>query len=306
MKKILGLLLLVTTAYISPTISQATALEQKIHIRDSHGKWTFDAPPKRIAVINWTLTEQLLELNVSPIAIADFEGFRKMSPQTSLPANSEKILDLGSRFSPSLEELKETKPDLILIGYSQRDLLRPLSNIAPVMYFNNFSRRYQNEKKADERFLILAKLFQKTEFAKLKLDDRNKKISHIKAEINTLFNGSLPTLTIASSQKKSFWVFLENSIPFAVAKQLGFDSNFSEKVTKFGTHKINQEDIFSQNGCVFLINNDKPSSANKKVFARHSCSSTMENTNTYGGAMSQLYIASAILNAFKKISAIAS
>ncbi len=292
-RAIIGLFFIISYANVIATDTNGQT--EEIHIRDSHGKWVFKAPPKRIAVINWTLTEQLLELNVSPVAIADFQGFKATSPQTALPNVDDQIIDLGSRFAPDLAALRGANPDLILIGYSQRDLLRPLANIAPVMYFNNFSRRYQNDEKADERFLILAKLFKKTAYAQQKLNNRDEKLHKIKKNIDTYFDSNLPQLTIASIQKDKPWVFLENSMPFAVSKQLGFSSHLSQKATKFGTHSSSFKDLFSQNGCVFFINNDTDNDLAKAIPNTPPCTVQLNKTNTYGGAMSRLYIAESIL-----------
>jgi len=117
---------------INPLFSLTSSTTKTINIRDSHGKWSFEKPPERIAVINWTLTEQLLELDFKPVAVADIPGFEKAAPDTTIP---EGITDIGSRFAPHLDKLKETKPDLIIIGYSQRDLLRPLSNTKRINAF---------------------------------------------------------------------------------------------------------------------------------------------------------------------------
>jgi iron complex transport system substrate-binding protein len=280
----------------SLSIHAKTEKNKTIRITDSHGKWAFKEPPKRIAVINWTLTEQLLELGVTPVAIADIEGFKKASPQTKFPSASTKVIDLKSRFSPNLTKLKESNPDLIIIGYSQRDLMRPLSNIASVMYFNNFSRRFNNAKKADERFLVLAKLFNKTSFAIEKLNNRDTQIIDIKESLANIFENTFPILNIATIGKRDAWVFLENSIPFSVANRLGFRSELSEKPTKLGTHKVPFNEFKTLEGCSLLINNSAkpPTNLSNKI-----CSHTLNTTNTYGGAMSQLYLADEILEAFK-------
>jgi len=272
---------------------------EKIEITDSHGKWVFDAPPKRIAIINWTLSEQILELGVTPVAIADLAGFKQTAPQTKVASN---IVDLGSRFTPNLNQLRKLSPELIIIGYSQRDLLRPLSNIAPVMYFNNFSRRYDNAKKADERFITLAKLFGKTDFAIKVLHDREQEINNIASSLNTQFNGNLPKLTIASIKKGDAWLFLNNSIPFSVANRLGFKpSPIEKKPSKLGTHKISLKELSALEGCVLLLNSThdlkavKPESTTVK---KTQCWQTLQTTNAYGGRQSQLYLAQAIKQSF--------
>ena len=273
----------------------------KISLTDSHGKWTFAAPPQRVAIINWTLTEQILELGVKPVAIADIRGFQQTAPQTAVPDGIE---DIGSRFAPSLKKLAQAEPELIIIGYSQRDLLRPLSNIAPVMYFNNFSRRYDNLKKADERFLVLAKLFDKTDHAKAKLHSRDQNIKTLKARLQQHFQQQLPAITIASPQGSDAWVFLENSMPYAVAQELGFTAELSEKPTKLGAHKRRQQQLHTLDGCILWLNQaseEKPNQTQpqaEQLGKKNKCHHTLTRTHAYGGAMSRLYLAQAISSAF--------
>ena len=270
--------------------------DNKIRIRDSHGKWAFDAPPERIAVINWTVTEQLLELGIAPIAIADKAGFKTTAPQTLFSSEQDQAIDLGSRFTPDLKQLKALKPELILIGYSQRDLLRPLSNIAPVMYFNNFSRRNNNAEKADERFLTLAKLFNKTEFAKQKLVKRDIQINLLKEQLSLNLTEKY-IFTVASLKQNEIWAYSKNSLPEAVLIKLGLTPELDDKPTKLGTRKLKNKEINQLQGCFIFINNTN----NKhKTAENHHCSYHAATTNTFGGAMSQLYLAESIANSLMK------
>ena len=288
--------ILCVVGLIATAIHLPTLADNKIRIRDSHGKWAFDAPPERIAVINWTVTEQLLELGIAPIAIADKAGFKTTAPQTLFSSEQDQAIDLGSRFTPDLKQLKALKPELILIGYSQRDLLRPLSNIAPVMYFNNFSRRNNNAEKADERFLTLAKLFNKTEFAKQKLVKRDIQINLLKEQLSLNLTEKY-IFTVASLKQNEIWAYSKNSLPEAVLIKLGLTPELDDKPTKLGTRKLKNKEINQLQGCFIFINNTN----NKhKTAENHHCSYHAATTNTFGGAMSQLYLAESIANSLMK------
>ena len=83
----------------------------------------------RIAVIDWGLTETLLGLGVTPIAVAQTEGYRRWVQAPELPAG---VVDLGLRIEPNLELLSQLKPDMILIT-PQFAASRPqLERVAPV------------------------------------------------------------------------------------------------------------------------------------------------------------------------------
>jgi len=281
---------LVVFCLITIAINLPALADNKIRIRDSHGKWAFDAPPQRIAVINWTVSEQLLELGIEPIAIADKAGFKTNSPQTLFSLEQDKAIDLGSRFTPDLKQLKALKPELIIIGYSQRDLLRPLSNIAPVMYFNNFSRRNNNAEKADEHFLTLAKLFNKTEFATQKLAERDVQINLLKEKLSLNLTKK-QLFTVASIKQNEVWAYSNNSLPEAVLMKLGLKPELDDKPTKLGTRKLKNKEINQLQGCFIFINN---TNIKHKAAENHYCNYHAATTNTFGGAMSQLYLAESI------------
>ncbi|SIQ48367.1 ABC transporter substrate-binding protein [Aquipseudomonas alcaligenes] len=88
-----------------------------------------DVYQPRIAVIDWGLTETLLGLGVTPIAVAQTEGYRRWVQAPELPTS---VVDLGLRVEPNLELLSQLKPDMILIT-PQFAASRPqLERIAPV------------------------------------------------------------------------------------------------------------------------------------------------------------------------------
>ncbi|MDX5372464.1 MAG: ABC transporter substrate-binding protein [Pseudomonadaceae bacterium] len=85
--------------------------------------------PPRIAVIDWGLTETLLGLGVTPIAVAQTEGYRRWVMQPELPAS---VIDLGLRIEPNLELLSQLRPELILITPQFEASRAQLERIAPV------------------------------------------------------------------------------------------------------------------------------------------------------------------------------
>lgn len=75
-------------------------------------------PPRRIAVINWDLTQTLLALGIEPVAIASAGDYRKWVASPPLPPDA---VDVGRRIEPNLDILAATDPDLIVMsGYYNR------------------------------------------------------------------------------------------------------------------------------------------------------------------------------------------
>ena len=95
------------------------------------GSLSLHADPRtpRIAVIDWGLTETLLGLGITPLAVAQTEGYRRWVMQPELPAS---VVDLGLRVEPNLELLSQLKPELILITPQFESSRAQLERIAPV------------------------------------------------------------------------------------------------------------------------------------------------------------------------------
>lgn len=312
---------LVTTAD-SPT---------QIEITDSHGKYRFSEPPKRVVVLNWALAEQLLELGIEPVGMADIDGFSKHASKPLIPTSTEGV---GKRLKPDLLKIKELQPDVILIGYSQRPLIKSLSNIGTVIYFKNFGKRYNNYQKSRERFLELAKLFDKTNDAEsrlLKLDDE---LASLKASLQSHFNQELPSIlfTVSDSDKKrntsreqnhsstlprSTWAFGLNSMPYYAANELGLKVVDVGETDKFGVVRlessalnkwrtVNNSDHASstasnnQRVCNLefssLVNNNSRSTSIDTPTASQ-CILDLSYQNGFGGTVSVLYLATAIHDA---------
>ena len=236
----------------------------EIQIKDSHGRLSFEKAPERIVILNWTLTEQVLELGVSPLAVADIQGYQQTVEQPSIPAS---VIDVGSRMAPDLDKISALQPDVIIIGYSQRPLTRKLANIAPVVYLNNFSTHFVNGEKTDDRFLLLAKLFNKMDYAKEKLAKRDKYISQLRTQLATRFPHGLPSATIIMAHDENqAWVLSENSLAQYTLGLLGFKPAISKPASKYGATKIKVDRFNQVEGCLLYLPNPKFDLDNAKAW----------------------------------------
>ena len=71
------------------------------------------AVPRRIAALDWAACEMLVALGIEPVAIADAKGFSQQFPHSALSPGT---VDLGARWEPNLELLKQLAPDAVLVG----------------------------------------------------------------------------------------------------------------------------------------------------------------------------------------------
>ncbi|GAA6138810.1 iron-siderophore ABC transporter substrate-binding protein [Arenicella sp. 4NH20-0111] len=274
----------------------------QIDITDSHGKYTFDSPPKRFVVLNWALAEQLLELGESPVGIAGLTEFETLSTRYSLP---EGTVNVGSRLNPNLSTIRDLKPEVIFIGYSQRSLIRPLSNIATVIYFKNFGKRYNNAAKSEERFLELAKLFQKTGLAQEVLEFRNQALEKLKATLVDKQTADVVTnvLLIAPSGQGNtrFGVFGKNSLPYHAGLMIGLNVLSPEETDNFGVAQLSKKGLLEQaaslsNEDVCLVVFEKYGVGNTTEMIddldkRHDCVLSIDYQQAFGGVNSLLWLA---------------
>lgn len=71
------------------------------------------ATPRRIAALDWAGCEMLIALGIQPVAIADAKGFSQQFPYSAVSPGT---VDLGARWEPNLELLKQLEPDAVLVG----------------------------------------------------------------------------------------------------------------------------------------------------------------------------------------------
>lgn len=90
-----------------------------VTLTDDFGRTVeLDEPAQRIAVLEWQQIEDALTLCVTPVAVADAEGYSTWDTAEELP---EGVLDVGTRQEPNLDALFATDPDLVIVEAASAD-----------------------------------------------------------------------------------------------------------------------------------------------------------------------------------------
>jgi iron complex transport system substrate-binding protein len=55
-------------------------------VEDSRGVHTLADKPVRVAALNWDIAEQVIELDVVPVAMPDIKGYQEWVVQPEIPA----------------------------------------------------------------------------------------------------------------------------------------------------------------------------------------------------------------------------
>lgn len=107
-------------------------------IVDARGqKVTISAKPKRVAVVTWMVTENLMALDTPPVAA---DSIAAMSEWASMKEYFQKypVENLGdSHTSINLEKLLDLKPDLIVATTTNAEIYDKLEQIAPLFVFDS-------------------------------------------------------------------------------------------------------------------------------------------------------------------------
>ena len=84
-----------------------------VTLTDSYGRTVeLDQPAERVAVLEWQQVEDVLTLCLTPVAVADAEGYSTWDTAEELPGG---VADVGTRGEPNLDALFATNPDLVIV-----------------------------------------------------------------------------------------------------------------------------------------------------------------------------------------------
>lgn len=290
-----------------PLLVSLTAVAQ-VTITDAFGEHHFEHPPKRVVVLNWALAEQLIEIGVKPMAVADIKGYQAWVVRPSLPAD---ILDVGSRNSPNYERLSELKPDLILVESSlQRNLYPQLSRIAPTLYFDAMVPGRDSYQFAKQQLQDLARLFGRPEAATQVIQQAQKRFRELRGKLHQHFGESLPKVTtIRVMTPSTALIYGNNSMHQYALDQLGIQAAFHGQSDQWGTIHRPLTALGSITRGVIL--NFAPFGAKEQLkdsplwlalpAVRQHRYHLVRSTWSYGGYMSVVYLAEAMTDALLQI-----
>lgn len=127
-----------------PGATPASGAPAAITVDTARGPVGLPGPATRVVSLEWVHTEELMSLGVVPVGVADLRtyGTWVAAPGVALPPT---VQDVGTRNSPSLEQITALDPDLIVASEDRVGAnYEALSRIAPVLSFD-YTREPQLE-----------------------------------------------------------------------------------------------------------------------------------------------------------------
>jgi iron complex transport system substrate-binding protein len=111
-------------------------------VKHDLGTTTINGLPKRVAVLEFSFVDAVVNLGMKPVGIADDDD-----PDRIIPALRAKVGDytpLGLRASPNLQVITSLKPDLIIADSSENSgIYAQLSKIAPTVAIASDTAGYE-------------------------------------------------------------------------------------------------------------------------------------------------------------------
>jgi len=281
----------------------AGTAEAAITVTDSRTTHLFDEAPERVVALSWSLAEQVVELGVEPVAVADPKGYRSWVARPELP---HAVVDVGLRQEPNLERIAELDPDAILISDDQIAFAAALERIAPVLHFETFSAEHDNESAARRTLRELGRLLGREQAAERKLAELDARLAELREQVQTQFGGDPPRVTVVRFiDEARVVIYGANSMPAFALEALGLENGVDLPPSKWGIamRKVEELGRLEQSQVLWI----EPFPQREQLFSRplwqampfvrESGFHALPPTWTYGGAMSIGYLAQAIVDA---------
>ncbi|MDQ6525467.1 iron-siderophore ABC transporter substrate-binding protein [Nocardioides sp. LHD-245] len=154
-----------------------------VTLTDSYGRTVeLDKPAERVAVLEWQQVEDVLTLCLTPVAVADAEGYATWDTAEELP---EGVTDVGTRGEPNLETLFGADPDLVIVeAYTAEDeILKQLAKYDVPVLATKGADAADPVANMLGTFELIAQATGREERAKVVVDDFNAHLAEAKDEV---------------------------------------------------------------------------------------------------------------------------
>lgn len=187
--------------------------------------------PQRIVALNWWLAEHLLALGITPIAVAEREGYDQWVGYPRLP---DSVKSAGRRQSPNLEAIRSLNPDLILVSSHLQAAVPALRNIAPTLVQTTYEAGSNPWTKARENLLALGKRLGKEARANAILEEANNSLIATRERLQQAGLAGQPVYLVRFLDDKRARIHGDNSMLSQALEQVGLNNPWQAKTNLWG------------------------------------------------------------------------
>lgn len=218
-----------------------------------NGPVTVEERPERIVALEWVYVEDLLALGITPVGVADVEGYREwVGIESPLPDDVE---DVGTRQEPSIERIAALEPDLILTDQNRSTANDDaLSERAPTISFEPAFTSQEPGGQWDvmERTLRdLALATGRTEQAEQVLDDLDAAVEEAAGRVEQAgleTNRFLLALGGDQNGQPGFRISTDNALMVDALTRIGLENAWDAPPAEWGFTEANVEAISEVEG----------------------------------------------------------
>ena len=194
-------------------------------------KLQFNETPQRIVALNWWLAEHLLALDVTPVGMADSEGYREWVAE---PAAPESVKSVGRRQAPNLEAIRALEPDLILVTGHLKAAVPALQAIAPTLVQTTYDTGSNPWERAREHLLALGKILNREDKARAVIAQADKDLSETRRQLSEAGLANQPAFLVRFLDDRRVRIHGENSMLNQALEQAGLNNVWHRPTNVWG------------------------------------------------------------------------
>ncbi len=205
-----------------------------------YGTITLDEPPKRIITLNWAATEALLLLGVTPVGVADRDGYSVWVKEPELP---DAVPNIGTRVAPSLEAIAELKPDLIVTSSEMAPASGLLERIAPTYVVSVYKEGNKPFEKASKMLTTLGEMLGREDRANAILTDIEQTLDTQRQRLEEAGKADRPVALVNFLDDRHVRIYAPNSLYQYTLNALGLENAWPRQGNFWGFSVVGLEAI---------------------------------------------------------------
>lgn len=202
------------------------------------GTLTLEETPERVVALNWAATEALLLLGVTPVGVADRDGYGVWVREPELP---EGVANVGTRVAPSLEAIAELEPDLIVTSAEMAPAAKLLRRIAPTYVISVYKEGSHPFAKASEMLLTLGDMLERQERAKAVLADITRTLDSQRRRLERAGLNERPVALVNFLDDRHIRVYAPNGLYQSTLEALGLTNAWPHEGNYWGFSVVGLE-----------------------------------------------------------------
>jgi len=204
------------------------------------GTLTLNKTPERVIALNWAATEALLLLGVTPIGVADRDGYNVWVREPELP---EGVANIGTRVAPSLEAIAELKPDLIVTSSEMAPAANLLERIAPTYVVSVYKQGSRPFEKASSMLTTLGEMLNREERAKAVINDIDQTLQTQRRRLENAGLTERPVALVNFLDDRHVRVYAPNGLFQSALDALGLENAWPHTGNYWGFSVVGLEAI---------------------------------------------------------------